>query len=58
MQVQYKTFPGWQCDISKARKFSDLPKAAQDYVKFLEDSIEVPFKWIGVGVGREDMIVR
>ena len=31
----YETLPGWKCDISGARRFEDLPKAAQDYVKSL-----------------------
>ncbi len=28
----YKEFKGWKCDTSNARKWEDLPKAAQDYV--------------------------
>ena len=33
----YKMFPGWKCDISKIRKYSDLPDNARKYVEFIED---------------------
>jgi adenylosuccinate synthase len=29
VEVVYETLPGWQSDISGARKWSDLPAAAQ-----------------------------
>ncbi|MBR6008472.1 MAG: adenylosuccinate synthase, partial [Clostridia bacterium] len=29
----YETLPGWGCDISRARRWEDLPKAARDYVE-------------------------
>ncbi|KAF5946774.1 hypothetical protein HYC85_017002 [Camellia sinensis] len=28
--VEYEVSPGWQCDISKVRNYSDLPKAARN----------------------------
>ena len=34
----YDVLPGWGCDISGVRQFSDLPKAAQDYVCLLYTS--------------------
>ncbi|RHZ88557.1 hypothetical protein Glove_22g52 [Diversispora epigaea] len=54
--VQYKTLPGWKIDISKCRRLSDLPENARNYVKMIEDYLNVPIEWIGVGVRREDMI--
>ena len=54
----YSTLPGWKGSISKCRSFEDLPKEAQDYVKFIEDRIKTPVVLIGVGVGREDTILR
>jgi adenylosuccinate synthase len=58
VQVVYETFPGWKKDISNVRKFDDLPKEAQDYVKYIEDFVEVPVKWIGVGQDRDAIIHR
>ncbi|KAG9305071.1 hypothetical protein G9A89_007711 [Geosiphon pyriformis] len=54
--VKYETFSGWQTDISKCRTFQDLPENAQLYVKKIEEYLQIPVEWIGVGVGREDMI--
>ncbi|MBQ9409068.1 MAG: adenylosuccinate synthase [Clostridia bacterium] len=49
---------GWQCDISGARRFDELPKAARDYVERLEQAIECPIKYVSVGPERESIIVR
>jgi adenylosuccinate synthase len=54
----YETFPGWSEDITKAREFSDLPKAAQEYVEALEKMLGQRISVIGVGPGREEVIVR
>lgn len=54
----YETLPGWKSDISKCRVFEELPQAAQDYVKFIEERSKTPVLLIGVGVGREDTIER
>ena len=54
----YKTVKGWQEDIRGARSFDELPAAAQEYVKIIEDAAEVPVKWIGVGPEREATIRR
>jgi adenylosuccinate synthase len=53
----YEYLPGWSEDISKARKISDLPTNAQNYVKFLEEISGAPMSAIGVGPGRDDTIV-
>jgi adenylosuccinate synthase len=53
-----KILPGWKCDISSVRKFSDLPKEAQEYVLFIEKEIDIPVKFISVGPKREDIIIR
>ena len=49
---------GWQCDISGARRWEDLPKAAQDYVSFIENAIGCPIKYISVGAERDSIIIR
>ncbi|KAI9716621.1 MAG: hypothetical protein M1828_007599 [Chrysothrix sp. TS-e1954] len=57
LQVKYKKFPGWKQDISQCRKWSDLPKRAQEYVEWIEKEIQgwkgknIPIKYIGVGPG-------
>ncbi|MTB04810.1 MAG: adenylosuccinate synthase, partial [Actinobacteria bacterium] len=53
----YEYMPGWKEDISAARKLSDLPQAAQDYIAFLEKISGAPMSAIGVGPGRDETIV-
>ena len=53
----YENLPGWTEDISGARKISDLPKNAQDYIAFLEKISGAPMSAIGVGPGRDQTIV-
>ena len=53
----YEYLPGWSEDISNARKISDLPKNAQDYISFLEKISGAPMSAIGVGPGRDQTIV-
>lgn len=53
----YEYFPGWTEDISGARKFDDLPKNAQDYVRALEKMSGARISAIGVGPGREETVV-
>ncbi|MDR0648687.1 MAG: adenylosuccinate synthase [Synergistaceae bacterium] len=53
----YREMPSWDEDISRCRKFQDLPKEARDYVRFIEESTSVRVGMIGVGPGREDTIL-
>jgi adenylosuccinate synthase len=53
----YEYFEGWHDDISGCRSLDDLPKAAQVYVKALEDLSGRPFSAIGVGPGRDATVV-
>jgi adenylosuccinate synthase len=52
----YETLPGWNRDIIKARKASELPKEAMNYIKTIEDFLEVPIKRVGVGERRDQTI--
>ena len=52
----YEFLDGWDDDISAARAFEDLPKAAQSYVRALEEMSGAPFSAIGVGPGRDQTI--
>ncbi len=54
----YKEFDGGWSDISSCKTFEELPENAQKYVKFIEEYIGIPAKFIGTGAEREAMIVR
>jgi adenylosuccinate synthase len=53
----YEYLPGWKENISKAKTVAELPKNAQEYVKFLEKVSGAPISAIGVGPGRDETIV-
>jgi adenylosuccinate synthase len=52
----YEELPGWTEDIGEARTESDLPQAARDYLRFIEEQIGVPVSLVGVGPGREQVV--
>lgn len=48
---------GWKCDISGCKKVSDLPKAALDYIKYVEKAVGCPITYVSVGAEREQYVV-
>jgi adenylosuccinate synthase len=54
----YKIFPGWDESIVDAQSLEDLPGAARDYIRWIEDQIEVPADLVGVGPERDATIER
>jgi adenylosuccinate synthase len=58
VEVKYRAFRGWKTSTIGLTKWEELPKAAQEYVEFIEQYLEVRIKYIGTGPGREQMIVR
>jgi adenylosuccinate synthase len=52
----YKSFPGWKKDITQAKKVDDLPVALQEYIRFIEQEVKVPFTIISVGPDRSQTI--
>ena len=54
--VEY--FDGWNCDISKARSFSDLPSEARRYVEYIESAVGCFIKYVSVGPERDSIIIR
>ncbi|GMP63616.1 hypothetical protein CsSME_00025237 [Camellia sinensis var. sinensis] len=58
LKVEYEVLLGWQCDISKVRNYSDLPKAAREYVERIEELVGIPIHYIGVGPGRDALIYK
>jgi adenylosuccinate synthase len=54
----YETLPGWQTPTTEARRMSDLPEAARNYIARLEEVCEVPISLISVSPSREGYIAR
>jgi adenylosuccinate synthase len=53
----YRELPGWQEDISGARRLEDLPAPARAYLDFIQKETNVPLSIVSVGAGREETIM-
>ncbi len=54
----YEELPGWTQDITGARSFEELPANAQAYLLRLEELLGARISVIGVGPGRDEVVVR
>ncbi|MBI3461037.1 adenylosuccinate synthase [Candidatus Acetothermia bacterium] len=54
----YERLPGWNEDISQCKEFAQLPPQARDYVRFIENHLEIPIRVISVGPADEANIWR
>ncbi|MFA5890334.1 MAG: adenylosuccinate synthase [Actinomycetota bacterium] len=52
----YEELEGWSEDISGVREFTQLPAAAQRYVRRVEEIAGVPVNWISVGPERDQLV--
>ncbi|HEY1740553.1 MAG TPA: adenylosuccinate synthase [Acidimicrobiia bacterium] len=53
----YETLPGWGVDIEQAERLADLPAAAADYVRFVEEYTGVHVSFVSVGPERAQTVV-
>jgi adenylosuccinate synthase len=53
---EYVELEGWSEDLSSIRRWDDLPKAVQAYVRELSRLIDCPVAFVSVGPGREATI--
>lgn len=53
----YRELPGWKQSTQNARKFSQLPKNARDYVKYISRLTGVRLSIVSVGPGRAQTIM-
>jgi adenylosuccinate synthase len=53
----YETLPGWQVDVERAERIEDLPAAARDYVRFIEEFTGVHVSFVSVGPARDQTVV-
>jgi adenylosuccinate synthase len=54
----FQTLPGWREPIDGVTAFEDLPRAAREYVEFVERSLDVPVSLVGVGQRRDQILSR
>lgn len=52
----YKELPGWNTDLTKLTSEEQFPEQFKDYIKFLEQELEVPIAIVSVGPDRTQTI--
>ena len=53
----YKSFAGWQKDISSINDFTLLPEEMKTYINYLNEFLGIPVKYISNGPGRDQILV-
>ena len=53
----YKSFAGWQKDITAITAFEALPAEMKTYIDYLNQFLGVPVKYISNGPGRDQLII-
>ena len=54
----YQSFAGWSDDLTQIKKFTNLPKATQKYLNFIEQQLNIPIKYISVSPERKAVIIK
>ncbi len=54
----YTNHKGWKEDITNITDFKNLPKELKDYIKMIEDYVNIPIKIVSVGPDRKQTIFR
>ena len=54
----YQTLPGWQTDIADVTDYDALPKAAKEYIEFIEKELDLPVELVSNGRRRRELIRR
>jgi len=57
VQPIYEEWAGWKKPTTGARKWDDLPKGAQAYLKRIEELTKVPIQYVSVGPQRENIVI-
>ena len=53
----YETFEGWKTDISKVRKYEDLPENAKKYLERMAEVTKIDLGIVSVGPNRDQTII-
>ena len=53
----YKSFEGWQSDITAINDYELLPEKMKTYIDYMNEFLKVPVKYISNGPGRDQIVV-
>jgi len=54
----YEQLPGWNEDLTRVRRWADLPLAAREYIQAISDLAGVPVRLVSVGPERSQLVVK
>lgn len=57
LEPVYEELPGWKESTVGAKSLDDLPDNAKNYIKYIEETVEVPVDIISTGPDREETII-
>lgn len=53
----YQEFEGWKKDITAIKKYKDIPREMDEYIRHINSQLGVPVKYISNGPGTDQLIV-
>lgn len=53
----FRSFPGWEKDITAIKNIQEVPPNLISYIQYLESELEVPIKYLSVGPDRLQTLV-
>jgi adenylosuccinate synthase len=57
IEPKYKTMPGWKESLDDCDNFDDLPETAKDYLRFIQEYLELDLTILSKGPKRTETIV-
>jgi len=54
----YTVLKGWNCDLMEISSFNQLPIELLNYIKFIENEVNVPFSIVSVGPDRDQTLIK
>ncbi|HEX2683764.1 MAG TPA: adenylosuccinate synthase, partial [Ferruginibacter sp.] len=57
IEPMYRSFAGWQKDITSVKDFAAMPGEMKTYINYLDEYLGVPVKYISNGPGRDQLIM-
>lgn len=58
LEPVYESFTGWNNSCAETTAFAELPTQMRQYIRFVEQYLKVPIKYLSTGPGRDQIIVQ
>ena len=56
LEPVYRSFEGWKTSTAAFKEYADLQLVMKEYVRFLENFLKAPVRYISNGPGRDQLI--